>query len=233
VSECMSGCKITGQHKSTCEGECRGCLPRPAEEGVLCAWCWRRLTTDLAAVPALVVHLREIGKPMAQTNPPGDGRSYRDPAESTVIPAAWLEADSLESLVSSWVLLVIEEHPNQPMRGPNAAPWYGDQVAWLTPHLPWCARQDWASIMRGELGRDVATLRARWPMLTDTEPVRRVDVPCPRCDHMSLMYTPPREAGQPFTVHCDDPDCMKSFSEDEWDRFKMLALLAGGERKAG
>jgi hypothetical protein len=230
VITCASGCRITGQHETTCEGECRGCLPRPAETGVLCAWCWRRLEADMGIVPALVAHLRALGEPHAESSPPSDGRAMGDPAFQSILPAQWLAADELTSLVSSWALVVIEEHPVQPMRGPTSAPWFGDVVAWLTPHLPWCAAQEWVAEMRRELARDVSTMRARWPMLDDAEPVRRVDVPCPRCDQMSLMYTPPREQGQPFVVACQDPDCARVFSEDEWDRLKMLALRAGTER---
>jgi hypothetical protein len=227
VSECPTGCKRRGEHVEACRSdECRGCMPRAAEFGLLCGWCWQRLATDLAGIPSLVEHLREMGKPYAQTEPPGDGRSYRDPAFLDAMPAPWLAADELESLVASWALVVLEEHPVQPMRGPKAGPWHGDVVAWLTPHLPWCAEQEWAAEMRRELARDTSTLRARWPMPEDVEPRKSVDVPCPRCDSRSLTYTPPRGGKHPFVVECGNPDCARVFSEDEWERFRALALIS-------
>lgn len=224
---CWSGCTLTGQHSTTCsDGQCRGCLPRPVEEGTLCAWCWRRLRATIAEIPSLVAHLREIGRPYAQTLPPSDGRSAGDPAESTVLPRAWLEADELESQVTSWAHAVIDDSP-QVMRGPNAAPWYGDTIGWITPHLSWCATQPWAEVMLSELTKDTARLKATWPTPDMVERERHVPVPCPRCDRLSLHYVPPTWAHQPFRVWCDNPDCARAFSEDEWERFKALALDTG------
>jgi hypothetical protein len=227
---CATGCRIAGQHQTTCEGECRGCLPRPAEEGTLCSWCWRTLTRAVEQMPELVAHLRAIGEPVAQQAPPSDTSSRTDPAEGSVLPQSWLFADEMMSTVTSWAQVIHEEHPAG-LRGPNSAPWFGNVVAWLTPHLAWAARQDWAAEMRRELMSDIATARHRWPTLDDTEPARRVDVPCPRCDLMSLTYTPVRHAGQAFRVECDNPDCARVFSEDEWERFKVLALDVS--RRAG
>ena len=61
---CASGCSIRGEHLPGCDGtasgwdgeviECRGCLPRPAEFGRLCGWCWGRLQSAVCALPSLV-----------------------------------------------------------------------------------------------------------------------------------------------------------------------------------
>lgn len=230
MTACATGCRITGQHQPDCPADtCRGCLPRPAERGTLCAWCDERLHDAIARTPDLVAHLRVIGQPHAQNAPLSDDTArHGDPAETTVMPAAWLDADELLGLIGSWARLILEEHPVQPMRGPNAAPWHGDVAAWIAPHLPWCTEQDWAAEMRRELVEYVTTLRHKYPTADDVEPVQRVDVPCPRCGLLSLTYTPPRFAGQAFRVECTDPDCARVFSEDEWDRFKGLALR--GER---
>ena len=232
LDSCLTGCVTTGQHRTDCPGgKCRGCLPRDAEHGNLCAWCWNRLTDAIGRIPSLVEHLRVIGEPHAQAAPLTDDRtSPADPAESTVMPAAWLDADELLGLVTSWAQLVIEEHPVQPMRGPNSAPWHGDVVAWIGPHLAWCAEQQWAAEMRRELGEYVTTLRHKWPTADDVEPPRTLDMPCPRCDMLALTYTPPRYKGQAFRVECTDPDCARVYSEDEWDQYK--ALSATGRRVA-
>lgn len=211
TTACATGCRTDDQ-------------PRPATVGILCAWCWQRLRSDIAEIPTLITHLRAMGEPHAQAAPMSDDTHRGDPAEGTVLPAPWLEADSLESLLTSWARVIIEEHPNQPMRGPNAAPWHGDIVDWITPHLEWAASQEWAHEMRRELSRDLATLKARWPTDDMTEPARHVpDVRCPRCNHVSLTYAPPTFHRQPFTVACGNPDCARIFNEDEWAAFVMLA----------
>ncbi|MDA8440474.1 MAG: hypothetical protein M0Z51_16670 [Propionibacterium sp.] len=224
VTYCASGCKVTGQHRGDCPGEtCKGCQPRQADHGTLCAWCAQRLAIDLAQVPALVAHLREIGKPYAQMQPASDSTAHTDPAETTVLPAAWLAADEMTSTIDSWAHVMLEEHPAN-LRGPHAAPWHGDVVAWMLPHIDWILRQEWACEMRRELSRDVSTFKARWPTLDMTEPERHVTTPCPRCQMLSLTYAPPSFHRQPFKVSCSNPDCARVFSEDEWDRFKALAL---------
>ena len=214
---CISGCTTNN-------------TPRQAEYGLLCPWCWQRLNHDIAAIPDLITHLREIGEPHAQAAPPSDTRSHGDPAESTVLPAAWIEADYLESLVASWVHVILDEHPNQPMRGPNAKPWHGDQNAGLTTQQDWCATHERADEMRREPGRNLATLRARWPSPDMTEHDRPVPgIKCPRCDRISLTYAPPSYHTQPFKVSCDNPDCARVFTEDEWTR--LVGLIAQAERK--
>lgn len=227
---CASGCVMVASHLTDCAGDCRGCLPRPVAEGTLCAWCWQRMQTAVAEIAPLVEHLRAIGQPVAQTNPPGDGRSKGDPAESTVLPRAWLEADELESQLAGWGHAVLDENPAA-HRGPNTAPWHGDVAAWITPHLPWCAAQPWAEVMVAELTRDISRLKATWPTPDMVERERHVPTPCPRCGLRSLHYTPPTWQRQPFRVWCDNPDCARVFSEDEWDRFKALAL--DSRRQAG
>lgn len=227
MTPCAYHCTLTAQHTTTCTSEtCRGCLPRPAEHGTLCNWCWQRLNLDLESIPALIHHLREIAKPTAQNKPLTDHTArHGDPAETTVLPAAWLEADELEANINGWAAVVLETYPGT-LRGPNTTPWHGNVIAWLNIHLPWITTQDWAVELRRELAAEPARLRARWPSPTDTERPRPVDVPCPRCQNITLTYTPPAVARAPFVVACSNPDCARIFNEDEWDRFKSLALTA-------
>jgi hypothetical protein len=222
VSACTYGCRITGQHRPDCNGDCRGCLPRPAEHGTLCTTCTDRLTEAVTITPELLLHLHAIGQPHASSKALTDDLIHRgDPAESTVLPASWLDEDELDRLTRSWCLLVLDEHPVQGMRGPGK----GDSAAgWLLPHLSWCVSREWAGEMRRELVSYVGVLERKWPGPDAVEPPRPVDVPCPRCDLMSLVYTPPRWKGQAFRVECTDVDCARVFSEDEWHRFQALAL---------
>ena len=156
-------------------------------------------------------------------------------------------ADEVHVCLASWALLILEDHPNgAAMTGPDErGAWltrYGAVagvrapeattrlVAWLTPWLDWCAGQEWAGEMRREIGQLIATTSARWP----TEDYRERPVPgvaCPRCDALSLTYTPPRWATAPFVVACVNPECGRTFSEDEWTR--LVSLLGIAERVAG
>lgn len=225
---CATGCRVTGMHLDNCETDaCRGCHPRPAAEGTLCDWCYQQLVRAVLDIPGVVKHLADVataGLAASLKQLTDDVRAPGDAAESTVLPAATLDADELESFLAGWAHVVMDEHPNQPMRGPNASPWHGDVTAWIEPHLPWIARQDWAFEMRRELCNTIATIRHKFPTLDDVEPIKHIDMPCPRCSLLSLVYTPPRYAGQAFRVECTDPDCARVFSEDEWERFKALAL---------
>ena len=187
MSDCLSGCVLTSQHRTDCEGRgCRGCLPRPAEEGHLCAWCWQRLLATLAEIPSLVVHLREISKPYAESGPMEINATPGDPALGSVLARAWLEADELKSQVVSWGHAVLDDCPAA-SRGPNASPWFGDVLGWMQPHLRWCATQPWIDVMLSELSNDVSRLKATWPTPDMVEHTRHVPVPCPRCDQLSLL----------------------------------------------
>lgn len=247
MNPCASGCTIRQQHVSDCPDRdtCRGCLPRSAEHGTLCRWCYQRLASDVAIVPDLVAHLRIIGAPHAQTNPPADGKSYRDPAEGNILPPAWTAADELHAMLASWALLVLEEHPNGvQMAGPDeAGAWhtrYGTVVGiahinatvrlvqWLSTQLDWCARQPWAAEMRREVCDAVATTSARWPTATMVEEARAVAMPCPRCEMLSLRYAPPSEYRQPFQVTCINPDCARVWTEDEWAW--LVKMVTEGEK---
>lgn len=227
MTACYTGCRIRDEHLTDCAADdCKGCLPRRAEVGTLCMPCYLQLVSRLGEVPDVVDWLRITAKldiePSARpmtTDPVHRG----DPSEGIVLPAAWLAADELGSLATSWALLVLEEHPAD-LRGPGS----GDVVNWMLPHTEWIAGQEWACEMRRELSRDLATARARWPMPEDRAPDRAIPgVRCPRagCGHLALRYYPPAWFRQPFAVACTE--CGRSFSEDEWDVFVYSALRKG------
>jgi hypothetical protein len=186
----------------------------------------------MAYVPAMVAHLREIARldMAASARPLSDSAgSSGDPSHGSVLPAAYLAADELQASLALWALLVLEEHPVQ-MRGPANGRTAVGVARWLAPHLAWCAAQEWAPAMLRDLSRHVATLRARWPMPADVERARPVPgMRCPRCDEVSLEYSPPVWERMPFKVSCQNQDCARVFNEDEWDR--LVGLVARAERK--
>lgn len=246
---CLSGCVVRGAHEPECPGlTCKGCVPRVANHGNLCAWCYQRLTSDVATAPDLVSHLRIIGAPHAELAPLRVGvRTPKEPAEGSILPAAWVAADELHAMLASWVLLILEEHPHgEQMAGPDeVGAWhtrYGTTVGiahvkataalcrWLLPHLEWCAGQEWAPVMRKEVSAMVSTTSARWPTASMVEPEQSLPRRCPQCDLLSLRYTPPSEYRQAFKVSCSDPDCARVWTEDEWEW--LVTMVTKGERSA-
>lgn len=156
MSECLTGCTIRGQHRTDCETRdakkdlCKGCLPRPADHGRLCRWCWQRLNADVVDTPALARYLWAIAR-SGEKERAGVAIRGGDPAELAVLNAARDAFDGLHATLAAWAHLILEEHPNGPqMRGPDEAgvqrtattkridrdrfPHYDDEpVVWLRP----------------------------------------------------------------------------------------------------
>lgn len=221
TSPCNSGCTIRAEHLTTCEGDCRGCLPRPSAQGHLCQSCYNRTEHALTELAVRVPWLEQIGRTLASepSASASDETQVRggDPAEGSVLHAAFLQADAIRSDLNGWVLVVLED------RGLRNGPGDAEPARWLLPHLPWLAAHEAAAEIVRETTRDLSQAMA-WPTPLDIEPAKHLDVPCPRCDTLALVYTPPRWEGHSFRVECTNPDCARVFSEDEWDRFKALLL---------
>lgn len=248
---CLRGCTIRRQHQPNPPEDhdpdtCTGCLPRPAEYGNLCAWDWQRLNADVIDTPALVRHLHAEAEPHAGTKPPGDGRTYNDPSEGSVVSPAITAADEIHALLAAYAHLVLEEHPDgHRMAGPDERgvwrsenTWHRNEygtylrpstpagirdpeatarlVKWLLPQIPWCSEQPWAGEMRTEIAATVRTTMARWPT-ADTQQRAVPGVQCTSCARLSLVYTPTTGFRLPFHVACTNPDCGRVYTEDEYD----------------
>lgn len=122
MTGCVSGCVIWGRHGVDCADvrECRGCVPRPADEGLLCRGCFTGLTGDLVDAPHLVEHLLSDGAvgPGLEAGASSGGRP--DPAERSVLPGPALAADDVHATIAAWAHLVLTEHPDgRRMVGPD------------------------------------------------------------------------------------------------------------------
>lgn len=117
TTACARGCVLRGQHTTDCPDRdaCRGCLPRPAEFGLLCPLDWQRLNGDVVDVALLVRHLRdEVADPnqAGGAPPPSSGtRVYRDPSEGSVLSDAIGAADELHATLADIAEHIIDEHP--------------------------------------------------------------------------------------------------------------------------
>lgn len=221
MSKCEYGCRINHQHETTCQGEpCPGCLPRPAEVGQLCAWCHRQLTAHITEAPKLIIHLDEMGKPFAQSpTMEREGGTRQDPAEGDPYPAPWHDRDDIENMLTTWAKDICQarfghespelrrSHHNEPPLTPLSE--------WMLNHLDWFTEHDQIIDMRAEFAHKISTSKARFPTLDRS---KRMDIPCPRCDLLTLVRTPPSFVGQPLIVSCDNPDCARVWDEESWDR---------------
>lgn len=243
---CVSGCVVRGQHLGSCvDEECQGCVPRAAEVGRLCRWCFQRLTGAVVDIPGLTAHLRMLAEPHL-SSPQGhdEGGGGGVPGSRVLYPPELMAVDEIAGLLGTWVDEIVAEHPGH-LRGPSPIGWRFshpdravDEVTgeaylpteervsasqgaieemqrWLLPHLAWVAEQPWAGEMRAELCSQVATAQARWPM---EEREHVVPMPCPRCGQRSLIYHPPAGERAPAMVGCENPECGKLWLEDAWTR---------------
>lgn len=76
--------------------ECRGCLPRPAEHGLLCDSCYPKWVDALGVAARLVWHLRSVQHGSQSV----DGVRTAQ-GSKVLIPTTWLAADELWSLLSA------------------------------------------------------------------------------------------------------------------------------------
>ncbi|PHP52582.1 hypothetical protein [Actinomyces ruminis] len=262
MSSCVSGCTIRGMHAPDCDGtttdpsgqlvECRGCLPRPAEDGrCLCPWCVGRLTATVAGLPGLVDHLLLMAEPSV-SSPSGHtdaGSSGSRPGEGMLYPSALVAVDDLHAVVATWAGEVAAERgivspPSGLSRwtvpdadgeaepiGPAEPGSTAALVEWLAPHLEWITAQPWAGDMLADLATATARALARWPM---AEPDRRVtDVRCPHCGCLSLVVSPPATAGASTTVRCSLPACGRVLGEEDWQHTRATALARAQATTAG
>lgn len=222
TESCWQGCTIRGQHHTDCSDDtCRGCLPRPTDTGHLCRACYNRAEHALVELAVRIPWLETLGRSLAMIPAAApadpDTTSRRDPAEGSVLHAAFLRADEIRGDLRGWVQVVLED------RDLRHGPGEGDPARWLLPHLPWLAGHEAITDLCDELARDMGQAMA-WPAPIDVEPARHLDMPCPSCDMLALVYTPPRFEGHEYRVECTDPDCARVFSEDEFDWFRRIAL---------
>lgn len=124
-SPCISGCTVRGDHRTTCETRdakvdpCKGCLPRDAEFGRLCGWCWQRLNADVVDTPALVRYLWALAH-SGETATVELKIHGGDLSEQGVIHGAVDAFDGLHACLASWAHLILEEHPDGArMAGPD------------------------------------------------------------------------------------------------------------------
>ena len=99
----MRSCTVKGEHMSTCDGfrgerECRGCLPRPAEHGLLCWSCWENVVRVLTQWPHFAETINNMERAIQR-----DTAGVRTNTQGYIpIPATRLAVDECESYLKSY-----------------------------------------------------------------------------------------------------------------------------------
>ena len=176
------------QHLDECDGtttlgrECRGCLPRRAEYGLLCHTCHRRLELVLTDAPVidrwltgnLAPHdsgINENGKVQ------GGGDGSPAPLSVEILTQRNLMRDQLTEWVDDWC-------EQRTLVGPDHHTVASD-AQFLLMWLPTMEREDWIGDWWEALAETISQAHALAPW---RPAVRRIPrVPCPGCGESNLV----------------------------------------------
>ena len=201
--------------------ECRGCLPRPAETGMLCRSCWEKFEDALGRAADLIPHLRSIERG------PADLTAVRSaPGSRVILPPSWMEADNL------WILLAgvavahaKEKRSAEPWWPSFTSIWYGlssaasiddvrsavrDLADWVAAAPEDVVARPGAAAAAVAYYRGVQRALAMFPM---EERERRLPIiRCRACGLDTLFQRPPLEHLDPIVIVCANEAC-----KSEWD----------------
>jgi len=183
---CIRGCSVARQHAIDCDSDqCRGCLPRPATNGLLCYPCHSRLANlvraiavqhELLLVTAGKSHEQVLTvETTARTHQPprvtSDGKYSAPFARTTTASMSQSEpvrlaaldaADELSDWLSQVVETIVQAHD---LTGPKRLTTKGDPRQWKWHALTVTgAVSDFDPIVRHGFGRDA--MRGQY-LLTD------------------------------------------------------------------
>lgn len=203
----VNGCRITGRHLPGCPGDCAGCLPRVATDGLrLCGVCTRRIAEDATQSARLY---RELEHALTRSEKPGE-RTSGSPDRARIPNERAVECRTLiRHTLVGWCRLIAEE------RGwalpPDTVP---AMAAYVARSSEWLAGTDYADEAAGEL-HDLAhgeAYRVAYP----SGARRFVVAPCPGCEDGKLIVVlRTTDSLLPSELLCDlDPE--HAWPADQW-----------------
>lgn len=249
--DCVNGCVQWQCHLPGCvDSTCRGCVPRAADAGVLCAFCFQRLVGNVVDIPGIHAHLLGMASAGVSSGKSQESRGRSVPGSRVLYRPALAAAEEIASLLGSWADEIVRLHPGS-IRPPSSLGWRFSEpsraiddetgeayipsanrlgasqsaveslVRWMLPHMSWIRDQEWVGDMASELSREVSTAKARWPI---EERSHHVPMPCPYCAQRALVYVPPSEYQSSAMVSCENNECGHMWLEDAWTRTVEIAL---------
>lgn len=231
-------CTIRGHHLSTCDGttkngqDCKGCLPRPAETGILCRGCWERFEAALSKATDLITHLRSVEK--GPTSVDGVRTST---VVAPTFPASWQAADRLwVALAKIAIVHAIDTHGKEPLWRPYTSEAVGFSMTATVPQVASAVREltDWLrvhpeAIVSRQAGaeaaveffREVQRALAMFPLEERVQRLRPIR--CRECQQFTLWKYPPLNYLDDVVVQCANPAC-HAFYDPQMAQFDMRVL---------
>ncbi len=220
------GCRVIGEHMSTCVGiaydartaqavECSGCLPQPATRGLVCESCWERLQAALDLVPDLVPHMRSI-----ERGPVPDGPSVQTskPGSKVILPVSWIEADEVWASLRDVAFRLDPLELLSVRPGGTTANGFGsrDSIEHVTDRVQLAVdivrasgddvvRRDTTAQLAIAFYRRAQRAMRAFPFEEEAHPVAYAT--CRDCGNRTLERRPPLDHLDPITVRCIHPDC--------------------------
>lgn len=240
---CVRGCTVRGEHYAACSsfgqtgGECQGCVPTEARDGVLlCDRCYGKLLRRIEVAPDLVAHLRSIADPLKaavydRVMVQGSG------SDSAPAPVA---ADLIDA--SADIMHAIQAQPLEPGESSDGA--YRKAltaVHYLTDHFDTLANdgnailETWRVVMSAELPEapefwTITRALSRWPL--EDRPVWAKQ-PCPECGMRTVKITPPRHRFARTWFACSSCGWRKTDKDDDGLWAAAFGLYAEAGRDEG
>ncbi len=264
ISNSMDGvrsCTVRGHHLSACAWgqaqalleagealfsptvrECVGCLPRPAETGMLCRSCNEKFTAALDIGVDLITHLRSVERGPS----PEDGVRTAT-VNAPTYPESWQEADQL------WMYLAgvaIAHASDKRIDEPVWPTWasvidgFGSQATMTQVMSASRDLVDWVAaapvdVVSRTMGamsavyfyRAVQRALARFPLEEKSRPVKYIR--CRTCQQHTLRWMPPLDFEEPVVIQCSNLTCGALWDPAmlEWD-MKVLRESIEAEMKA-
>lgn len=213
---------------------CHGCLPRPAEHGLLCDTCWPKWVAALDVAADLITHLRSVERGQQSVDGVRTAQGSKVP-----IPASWQAADLLWSLLSqvaithagtpakepwwpAWVTVGGKERLRRRMDGftpsvtlEEVRTAAHDLVDWVTADAAVVAARAESAQAAVEFFRAVQTVQHRFPMDDTAEPLPMLR--CRRCGLFQVREHPPLHYLAERVLKCDVCDFEADPLLVDWD----------------
>lgn len=213
-------CTIRDHHLSTCQWaetktgrECSGCLPRPAETGLLCRSCFTKFEAALSNSVDLITHLRSIDRGAQSL----DGIRTQTVVQPSY-PQSWQEADALWMLL--WGVAIahaFEKGIEEPARPYWTGPTIGFSFSATVDMVAIAVRglADWiqaapADVVARTTGAEAAvdyyreTQRALAMFPLQETPTAVKYIKCRTCQQKKLRYMPPLEYMDAIAIQCSN-----------------------------
>ncbi|MDY7542619.1 MULTISPECIES: hypothetical protein [unclassified Cryobacterium] len=244
----VRSCTLRGQHASNCDGwewrynrdaeceyptpvECSGCLPVPADHGLLCWHCWEKLLAALKIAPDMITHLCSVDRAQQV-----DNNGVRASATWILpVPMTWRTADDL-------IMLLGHPDPGFPA---DATVWEAEAITdryvdYSDPDN--FVRRDpqlWTSSIDGAENAVrfyllIQRAMKQHPMADYEHKVQNVR--CRECFQLTLLWKPPLTFEDGIHIVCSNPACTFEVDETQYQKIaaQQLEVLTSAirERKA-